>query len=111
MGNPEAPPQPVHYREDIELDDIALISISTMELNHRLREKGITKSRQREIKSERRALKNRQYTSEMRRRYMDCTHHTCWLQHAGVARQSAEEENELLDRADVMDTRTDPVFS
>ena len=47
----------------------------------------------------------------MRRRYMDCTHHTCWLQHAGVARQSAEEENELLDRADVMDTRTDPVFS
>lgn len=107
----EAPPPPVNYREDIELDDIALIAISTMELNRRLKERGITRSRQREIKSERRTLKNRQYTSEMRRRYMDCTHHTCWLQHAGVARQSAEEENELLDRADVMDTRADPVFS
>ena len=54
-----APPQPVNYREDVELDDIALIAISTRELNLRLKEKGITKSRQREIKSDRRALKNR----------------------------------------------------
>ena len=55
----EAPPPPVNYREDIELDDIALIAISTMELNRRLKERGITRSRQREIKSERRTLKNR----------------------------------------------------
>jgi len=58
--NPEVPPpQPVHYREDIELDDIALISISARELNFRLKEMGITKSRQMEIRSERRTLMNR----------------------------------------------------
>ena len=55
----EAPSQPVHYVEDIELDDIALLAISTKELNRRLKEKGITRSRQREIKSKRRFLKNR----------------------------------------------------
>jgi len=104
--NPEVPPpQPVHYREDIELDDIALISISTTELNLRLKEKGITKSRQREIKSERRALRNRQYSSEMRRRYMEET------RNVGVARQSAEENNELVDCADGMDNIGQTRFS
>ena len=42
---------------------------------------------------------------------MDCTHHTCWLQHVGVARQSAEEENKLLDCADGMDAIGQTRFS
>ena len=55
----EVPSEPVNYRDDIELDDKALVTISTKELNRRLKKKGITKSRQKEIKSERRTLKNR----------------------------------------------------
>merc|ERR1719361_2658533 len=100
----EAPPQPGHYREDIEMDDIALIAITTKELNRRLKEKGITVSRQREIKSERRFLKNRRY-AEMNRRYMGET------RNVGVARQSAEEENELVDCADGMDVIGQTRFS
>ena len=55
----EVPLEPVNYRDDIELDDKALVTISTKELNRRLKKKGIGKARQKEIKCERRTLKNR----------------------------------------------------
>ena len=48
-----------NYRNDIELNDKQLLAISVKELNRRLKQKGITKSRQKEIKSEKRTLKNR----------------------------------------------------
>ena len=48
-----------NYRKDIELNDKQWKAISAKELNRRLKQKGITKSRQKEIKSERRTLKNR----------------------------------------------------
>merc|ERR1712223_1371341 len=47
-------------------DDKALVTISTKELNRLLKKKGINKSRQKEIKSERRTLKNRGYASNCR---------------------------------------------
>ena len=56
---PEVPSEPVNFRDDIELDDKALVTISTKELNRRLKKKGLTKVRQRQIKCERRTLKNR----------------------------------------------------
>merc|ERR1739844_209102 len=62
----EVPSEPVNYRDDIELDDKALVTMGTKELNRRLKKKGITKSRQKEIKSERRTLKNRGYASNCR---------------------------------------------
>ena len=55
----DVPSEPVNFREDIELDDQNLVTISTKELNRRLKKKGISKARQKEIKSERRTLKNR----------------------------------------------------
>ena len=55
----EIPPEPVNFRDDIGLDDKALVTISTKELNRLLKKKGINKARQKEIKSERRTLKNR----------------------------------------------------
>ena len=55
----EVPLEPVNYRDDIGLDDQALVTISTKELNRLLKKKGINKGRQKEIKSERRTLKNR----------------------------------------------------
>ena len=55
----EVPLEPVNYRDDIGLDDKALVTISTKELNRLLKKKGINKARQKEIKSERRTLKNR----------------------------------------------------
>ena len=48
-----------NYRKDIELNDKQLKAISAKELNRRLKQKGITKSRQKKIKSEKRTLKNR----------------------------------------------------
>ena len=48
-----------NYRKDVELNDTQLKAISAKELNRRLKQKGITKSRQKEIKSEKRTLKNR----------------------------------------------------
>ena len=62
----ELPSEPVNYREDIKLDDKALVTISTKELNRRLKKEGIGKARQKEIKSERRTLKNRGYASNCR---------------------------------------------
>jgi len=62
----EVPLEPVNYRDDIGLDDKALVTISTKELNRLLKKKGINKSRQKEIKSERRTLKNRGYASNCR---------------------------------------------
>ena len=48
-----------HYREDVDLDDIQLVEISTIELNRILKKKNISKKRRDEIKSQRRTLKNR----------------------------------------------------
>ena len=48
-----------NYREDIDMDDKQLLLISTKELNRVLKKKGVSKARQKEIKSERRTLKNR----------------------------------------------------
>ena len=50
----EEPLEPVYinYREDIGLDDMALVTISNNELNLLLKKKGITIGRQIEIKSE-----------------------------------------------------------
>jgi len=62
----EIPPEPVNFRDDIGLDDKALVTISTKELNRLLKKKGINKARQKEIKSERRTLKNRGYASNCR---------------------------------------------
>ena len=55
----EIPTGPVHYREDVDLDDIKLVEISTKELNRILKKKNISKARKDEIKSQRRTLKNR----------------------------------------------------
>ena len=46
-------------REDVGLNDVDLSNISTKELNKLLKKKGISKARQKEIKKERRTLKNR----------------------------------------------------
>lgn len=64
--SPEVPSEPVNYREDIKLDDKALVTIETKDLNKRLKKEGISKARQKEIKSERRTLKNRGYASNCR---------------------------------------------
>ena len=56
----------VNYRDDIKLDDNALVTISTKDLNRRLTKAGISKTRRKQIKSERRTLKNRGYASSCR---------------------------------------------
>ena len=45
--------------EDVGLDDVRLIKISTIDLNRHLKKKGIGKDRQNEVKQRRRKLKNR----------------------------------------------------
>jgi len=60
------PIEPVNYRDDIELDDKKLVTISTKELNRQLKKKGIGNARKKEIKCERRTLKNRGYASNCR---------------------------------------------
>ena len=51
--------QSFNMREDVGLNDVDLSNISTKELNKLLKKKGISKARQKEIKKERRTLKNR----------------------------------------------------
>ena len=45
--------------EDVGLDDVQLVKISTKDLNRHLKKKGIGKDRQKEVKQRRRTLKNR----------------------------------------------------
>jgi hypothetical protein len=45
--------------EDVGLDDIELVRISTKDLNRHLKKKGVEKNRQNEVKARRRTLKNR----------------------------------------------------
>ena len=45
--------------EDVGLDDIELVRISTKDLNRHLKRRNIDKKRQKEIKARRRTLKNR----------------------------------------------------
>jgi hypothetical protein len=49
----------VNYRADIGLDDKGLALISTKKLNRLIKEKHISKERAKEIKQDRRTLKNR----------------------------------------------------
>ena len=63
---PEVPTEPVNYRPDVKMDDKALVIIDIKDLNRRLKKQGIGKERQKEIKGERRTLKNRGYASNCR---------------------------------------------
>jgi hypothetical protein len=45
--------------EDVGLDDVELVRISTKDLNRHLKKRGIEKKRQTEVKQRRRTLKNR----------------------------------------------------
>ena len=51
--------EPVNYREDIKLDDHALVAICTKELYRLFEKESISKARRKQIKSERRTLKHR----------------------------------------------------
>lgn len=62
----ELPSERGHYREDVDLDDQTLVTISTKELNRILKKKNISKTRSDQIKSQRRTLKNRGYASTCR---------------------------------------------
>ena len=58
--------QRTNYRPDVELYDEDLIMIDTKELNKILKKNNIGKSRQSQIKQERRTLKNRGYAYNCR---------------------------------------------
>jgi len=45
--------------EDVGLDDIQLVKISTKDLNRHLKKRAVGKERQKEVKARRRTLKNR----------------------------------------------------
>ena len=57
---------PINQRVDVGLSDQELVTLSTKELNRMLKKKGITKERAKEIKRERRTLKNRGYAANCR---------------------------------------------
>ena len=72
----DVPSEPVNYREDVDMDDKQLLLISTKELNRILKKKGVSKARQKEIKSERRTLKNRgKYFMVWFYNMFSCHHH------------------------------------
>ena len=51
----------INYREEVDLDDIDLVSLGTKDLNRKLKEKGLGKTSKKfqKIKETRRTLKNR----------------------------------------------------
>ena len=57
---------PINQRVDVGLSDQELVTLSTKELNRMLKKKGISKERAKEIKRERRTLKNRGYAANCR---------------------------------------------
>ena len=57
---------PINQRVDVGLSDQELVTLSTKELNRMLKKKGISKDRAKEIKRERRTLKNRGYAANCR---------------------------------------------
>ena len=57
---------PINQRVDVGLSDQELVTLSTKELNRMLKRKGISKERAKEIKKERRTLKNRGYAANCR---------------------------------------------
>ncbi len=57
---------PINFREDIGLSDQDLVKLSTKDLNRLLKKKNIAKERQKQIKQERRTLKNRGYAANCR---------------------------------------------
>jgi len=57
---------PINQRNDIGLSDQELVMMSTKDLNKKLKKNNITKDRQKELKQERRTLKNRGYAANCR---------------------------------------------
>jgi len=57
---------PINQRNDIGLSDQELVTMSTKEINKLLKKKCIDKDRQKELKQERRTLKNRGYAANCR---------------------------------------------
>ena len=57
---------PINTREDIGLSDQELVMLSTKDLNKLLKRKNIPKERQKQLKQERRTLKNRGYAANCR---------------------------------------------
>lgn len=57
---------PCNMMDDVGLDDIELVRISTKDLNRHLKRRNIDKNRQKEIKARRRTLKNRGYAASCR---------------------------------------------
>lgn len=57
---------PINTREDLGLSDQQLILMKTTELNKYLKRKGTSKERAKQIKAERRTLKNRGYAANCR---------------------------------------------
>merc|ERR1711935_1178879 len=57
---------PINTRNDIGISDQELVAMSTKEINKLLKKSGIPKERQKELKEERRTLKNRGYAAVCR---------------------------------------------
>jgi len=57
---------PINQRNDTGLSDQELVTMSTREINKLLKKRGIDKERQKELKQERRTLKNRGYAANCR---------------------------------------------
>jgi len=57
---------PINTRNDIGISDQELVTMSTKEINKLLKKSGIPKERQKELKEERRTLKNRGYAAVCR---------------------------------------------
>merc|ERR1711879_799284 len=73
----------INYRDDIGVGDEKLVTLSTKELNKMLKKRGISKERAKEIKRDRRTLKNRGYAANCRVKRED-------------EEKSLEQENERL---------------
>ena len=56
----------IDKRKDVNLSDQDLVALGTKELNKKLKRNGITKKRAKELKAERRTLKNRGYAATCR---------------------------------------------
>ena len=56
----------INHRKDIDLDDIQLVNVATKTLNKILKKSGVSKDRAKEIKQDRRTLKNRGYAANCR---------------------------------------------
>jgi len=84
----------INHRKDIDLDDIQLVNVATKTLNKILKKSGVSKDRAKEIKQDRRTLKNRGYAANCRVK-REKEEHSLEIENENLRRKIARQREDI----------------